>query len=114
MLEKFESENQVSEFQEFNDLNEYCTRRFSNSEEILNCKVMTGSILEYFSSDFCSKRIFTEDKQFFNFNLVYKYKCLRDRMGSLQSIEPSFEEHILVCLNDTNPPIVQEKCLEEK
>jgi len=107
MLEKYESQNSVTPYFAFNELNDYCTRRFTNSEELLNCKVITRSIKEVFSTDFCSNRIFTEDSKFFNYNLVYKYKCLRDRMGPIQSIEPVLEEQLLVCLDDKNPLIVQ-------
>lgn len=95
-------------------MNDYCERRFVNSEELLNCKVITGSIKEDFSTDFCSKRIFTEDNKYFNYNLVYRYKCLRDRMGILQSIEPVLQEQLFVCLDETDPLIVQQKCLEER
>ena len=68
---------------------------------------ITGSIKEDFSTDFCSKRIFSEDSKFFNYNLVYKYKCLRDRMGPTQSIEPVLNDQLLVCLDYRNPLIVQ-------
>lgn len=85
MLEKYEQETKGSSniFHNFNELSDYCTRRYTNSEELLNCMVITGSIKEDFSTDFCSNRIFTEDNKFFNYNLVYKYKCLRDRMGPI-------------------------------
>jgi len=48
----------------------------------MNCLVITGSIEDESSSDFCTNRIFSYDNEFFLYNLVYKYKCLRDRMGS--------------------------------
>lgn len=35
-------------------------------------------------------------------------------MGSVQSIDPVLENDLLVCLDDKNPLLVQEKCLEEK
>ena len=85
MLEKFEKSKEKSEekYHKFNKMDDYCQRRFgTNSEEHLNCLVITGSIRDDFSPNFCSNRIFTSGL-YFNYNLVYKYKCLRDRMGTL-------------------------------
>jgi hypothetical protein len=47
----------------------------------MNCLLITESIEDESNSDYCTSRIFSFDDSFFLYNLVYKYKCLRDRMG---------------------------------
>ena len=71
----------------------------------MNCLVMTGSIEDESSSDFCMNRIFSFDNEFFLYNLVYKYKCLRDRLGSKQYTEAVIKEKLFSCLVDQDPLI---------
>ena len=87
-LEKHEKGiNPDKAYFKFQNLGEYCTRRYSDIEERLNCKLVTESVSDEFDADFCTQRIFTSSNILFEYNLVYKYRCLRDRLGNEMYIE---------------------------
>lgn len=98
----------------FKDFGEYCTRRFSDIEERLNCKLVTESVSDEFDADFCTQRIFTSSNSLFEYNLVHKYRCLRDRLGSDMYIEEDRRLNLFGCLDDQKPMIHQQKCLEKQ
>ena len=82
-LEKFEESLNEPEFIGLKGLNDYCKRRFSDVEEVTNCRVMTNSVRkDFFYTDFCTHRLFSANDDYFAFNLVYKWACLRFRLGS--------------------------------
>ena len=97
----------------FKDLGEYCTRRYTDIEERLNCKLVTESVSDEFDADFCTQRIFTSSNKLFEYNLVYKYRCLRDRLGNEMYIEEDRKKDLFNCLDDQMPMIHQQKCLEK-
>ena len=95
-------------------MGEYCTRRFSDIEERLNCKLVTESISDEFDADFCTQRIFTSSNTLFEYNLVYKYRCLRDRLGNEIYIKETHKNDLFSCLDDKKPMLSQQKCLEKQ
>ena len=69
---------------EFKNLDDYCKRRFTNIEERFNCRKITNNVKTNFTSDYCKKRIFAEENSdLFSYNLVFKYKCLKERLRNV-------------------------------
>ena len=114
-LKKFEAKNYPGkEFFNYKDLRDFCARRFSNKEERLNCMIITDSIPDDFSADFCTQRIFSSSNKYFEYNLVHKHSCLKNRMIKEQFVEKSLQENIFSCLDDSKHLIAQQKCLEKQ
>lgn len=118
-LKEFESKKypEKTEFFELKGYNDYCTRRFSDVEERTNCRVMTNSIREdFFLTDFCTHRLFSANDEYFDYNLIYKWTCLRDRLGTKQKIKSDIVKiHLEICGVGSNqyPLIYQQRCLQE-
>ena len=101
-LKEFEAKNNPGkEFFNYKDLRDFCMRRFSsNKEERLNCEIITESIPDDFSADFCTQRIFSDNNDYFEYNLVHKHSCLRNRIIKEQFVEKSLKDNIFSCLDN--------------
>jgi hypothetical protein len=93
-------------FYKFKSYPEYCARRFRNREERLNCRVVTNTMKSY-AADFCTRRIYSEKPILFEYNLVNKYTCLKQRLGDAQYIHHEIQENIIDrCMVEGHPLLV--------
>ena len=114
-LKNFEAKTYPGkEFFNYKDLRDFCIRRFTNKEERLNCQIITESIPNDFSADFCTQRIFSSSNKYFEYNLVHKHSCLKNRMIKEQFVEKSLQDNIFSCLEEEKHLIQQQKCLEKQ
>ena len=98
-----------SEYFDYVDYEDYCRRRFKDSEERLLCLAVSHSLDDEHSSNFCDKRIYSRTNQYFEYNLVYKYKCFQASYNSNDNMHADeiFTDKLFGCLNESTPLIYQ-------
>lgn len=112
-LEEYEGPHRDRKYHAYRNLQDYCERRFLDQEERFTCLVITDSLDSNYTADYCQNRIFSFDNTYFEFNLVFKYSCIRDRLGDKLYIGPEISQHLKTCLDGNRPRIWQQKCLEK-
>ena len=80
----------------FTQYEDYCKKRFSAVEERFNCLYLSGSLRRKnnMRGDFCTKRLFSQEHELFEYNLVLKYECLLMKAAKNVYIEPELKEKL--------------------
>lgn len=71
--------------------------------------------MKSYSADFCTRRIYSETPDLFEYNLVYKYTCLKQRLGEKQYITHEITENFFEkCMVEGHPKLVVQGCLAKQ